>query len=144
MVYKRTTWSRVHLLHDERPSQTSGARASGRAATWTTVVWRMVRGITAPGWPAMLRSHSGDRRFHGDDGPGLIAPQASPQVLGVGHRPAVQKRALHERRGVLQRSRFAGRQSRQAAVAQSERRPFVKSKVPVRRDGLIFLPACIK
>lgn len=84
-----------------------------------------------------------DRRFDGYDGPRLIASQASPQVLRVGHGPAVQKRTLHERRGVLQRSGFAGRQSRQTAVAQGERRPLVETKISVGSNRLVFLPASV-
>lgn len=133
--------SRVRLLHDEQPGETGGTRAAGRAATRTKVVLRMVRGIVVPGRPALLWLHAGDRRFHGDDGPGLIAPQAPPQVFGVGHGSTVQKRALHERCGVLQGSGLAGRQPRQAAVAQRERRSLVtETEVPVRRDCFLLLP----
>lgn len=90
---------------------------------------------------AALGSRVCDGRFDGYNGPGLIAPKTSPQVFGVRHGAAVQQRTFHERRGVLQRSGLARRQSRQAAVAQGERGTLVETEITVRRNRFFLLSA---
>lgn len=102
----------------KRTGQTGGAGAPGGAAARTTVVERIV--VVTPG-RAAFGSHMRHGRLDGYDGPRLTAPETPPQVFGIGHGPAVQQRALHERRGILQGSGLASRQSCQAAVAQRER-----------------------
>lgn len=104
-------------------------------------------GTAGPAAPGLTRGGGGggvrDGRLHRHDGPRRLvaAPEPAAQVLGVGDgAAAVQQRALHERRGVLQGPRLARRQPAQAAVGgQRERRPFVEAEVPVRRDGLLLV-----
>lgn len=88
-----------------------------------------------------LGSHVRHGRFDGYRGPRLIAPDASPQVLGIGDGAAVQQRALHERRGIPQGPRLARGQPTRAAVAERERRPLVEAEVPVRGRRFLLFPA---